>query len=78
MPSQFNGYDQAFQIELPNDLSKITSMSVSGNTLTLVATLSTHRSYAASPTQLMIASAVQGNLYIGVNQQLVDAYGTNV
>lgn len=78
MPSQFLQYDLATQVEFPNDLSKITSMSISGNTLTLVATLSTHRTYSASPTQLVLSTPTQGLMYIQLNQQLVDAYGVNV
>lgn len=76
--SQYNPFDQSAQIEFPNDISQITALSVSGNTLTLTATLSTHRSYAASPTVLLLSTPTRGIMSIAVNQQLVDAFGTNV
>ena len=76
--SQFDPNDTANQIELPNDLSSLTSMSVSGQNLTIVLVLSTHRSYNASPTTLLLSTPTRGIMSIGVGQTLTDAYGTTV
>ena len=76
--SQFNPNDTAAVIELPNDVSSLTSLSVSGSNLTIVLVLSTHRSYNASPTNLLISTATRGILNIPVGGTLVDAYGTTV
>lgn len=76
--SQFDPNDQASQIELPNDLSSLTSLSVSGQNLTIVCVLSTHRSYNASPTTLLLSTPTRGIMSIAVGQTLTDAYGTTV
>ena len=76
--SQFNPNDTANQIELPNDLSSLTSLSVSGSNLTIVLVLSNHRSYNASPTSLLLSTPTRGIMNIAVGQTLVDAYGTTV
>ena len=76
--SQFSPLDQPSQIEFPNDLSSLTSLSVSGNTLTLVCVLSTHRSYNASPTTLLLSTPTLGIMSIKTGQTLTDAYGVTV
>jgi len=76
--SQYNPFDTSTQIDLVNDLSSLTSLSVSGSTLTIVCVLSTHRSYAASPTTLLLSTPMQGTMTVNVGQTLTDAYGNAV
>ena len=76
--SQFAPYDTAAQIELPNDLSSLTSIAVSGQNCTIVFVLSTHRSYNASPTNLLLSTPIRGIMNIAVGATLTDATGTAV
>ena len=76
--SQYDPNDTTVAIELPNDIASLTSLSVSGQNLTIVLVLSTHRSYNASPTNLLLSTATGGIMNIAVGQTMGDAYGTTV